>query len=178
MVYKNDAYLELANIMYLYRDRSHEYVLEMTSNVQILIQEIHNYCLHYVAERYDNNNNAYYDFCEEDEVFINQRISDIEFIIIETIIYFRKKYRKNELICNLLNEISENFMNRDINYYATIAHGAWTNRYQDMVMYHSIYNAKIKEEIKQENYVRNRGSFMNIFDPTTWFDIKEPMYMQ
>ena len=175
MVWKSDAFLELANFMYLYRDSSYSAILEMTANVQILTEEIHDYCVHYVPERFDKNNDAYYDFGEEDKVFINQRICDIEYNILETIIYLRKKCRKNEVICELLNKVAESHMNGDIHYFTSSAHREWSNRYQDMVMYHSIHTARVKEEYKHD---RKNKQKINIFDPTTWFDIDEPLCIQ
>ena len=116
-----DEYLELSNILYLYNDKSHTSIINMITDIQTIVEEIHDYCIMNVYEETDLDTFLpTLRFCEKDIQFIQEKMTHIDYILYSTLTIICKEFSKNYHIIRLINAIKEKVAIIYFRYYTSV----------------------------------------------------------
>lgn len=150
--WRYDEYLELSNLLHLYRDPSHKHILNMVTEIQGIVEEIHDYCIVHVHEYFDRNNKPILAFSKNDIDYISSKMGQVDCALYVTLGKIYKKNKKDGHIVRIINQIKEISRNYTLTYFTTVAYEEWNERLQDLILYNKTH---IERQIKEKNLLES-----------------------
>lgn len=162
-VWNYDEYLELSNVLYLFHYESHLIVLNMISDIQSIVEQIHDYCVLSVYEQIDLDTCLpTLRFTEQNIHFITDKMTQIDYVLYKNLRCILRDFSRNSHVMILVNAIKEKSRDYDFRYYTSAAYEEWNSRYYDAVMFNKLHS-KMHEKRNQPKNNEN-GNVLEGFD--------------
>jgi hypothetical protein len=151
-IWKYDEFLELSNVLYLFHYESHLIVLNMISDIQSIVEQIHDYCIVSVCEQIDIDTCLpTLRFTDENIHFISDKIEHIDYILYKNLRIIIRDFSQNSHVMMLIHAIKEKSRDYDFRYYTSVAYEEWNSRYYDAVMFNNFHSKMHTKRNKQKN---------------------------